>query len=65
MRLGFPAGSFEKGLCELSGDAPFTLFKDRRVLIQTQSSVTANSLIQQIDVWSQAIVDPKDRSKKT
>jgi hypothetical protein len=32
----------------------YGLFKDRQVLIQTQSSVMANSLILQIDVWSQA-----------
>jgi hypothetical protein len=32
----------------------YGLFKDQQVLIQTQSSVMANSLILQIDVWSQA-----------
>ncbi|MCI5137193.1 MAG: hypothetical protein D3922_01980 [Candidatus Electrothrix sp. AR1] len=61
----FPLDLSKKGLSELSRDAPLSLFKDRRVLIQTQSSVTANSPILQIDVWSQAIVDPKDRNKKT
>jgi hypothetical protein len=39
---------------KILSDAPFGLFKERRVLIQTQSSVMANSLILQIDVCSQA-----------
>jgi len=53
------------GLCEPSGDAPFKVFKDRPVLIQTQSSVTVgNCLILQMDVWSQAnIVDPNEIKK--
>jgi hypothetical protein len=49
-----------RGLCDLSSDAPSDLFKDRPVLIQTQSSVMMeNHRIQQIDVWSQAFVGPK------
>jgi hypothetical protein len=51
------------GLCEPSGDAPLGLFKDRQVLIQTKSSVTAHSLILQIDVWSQAFCCPKGIEK--
>jgi len=64
--LGFPAGSFMWGLCDLSSDAPSDLFKDRPVLIQTQSSVMMeNHRIQQIDVWSQAFCWPEIDYKKT
>jgi hypothetical protein len=46
--------SFELGTVRTFGGGTHGLFKDRQVFPQTQSSVTTNSLRQQIDVWSRA-----------
>ena len=64
MQPDFPVDPFVLGTVRTCGRCAVILFKGQQVLIQTQSSVMAVSLILQIDVWSQTISRPKVSNKK-